>query len=109
MALTVTNVRKSVVGSMKMAIADVAFDTTYAAGGKTFTPADLDPAEGPNSTFDFVSIQMNDATIADQRFVDYDQANKKLVVKTAVNTEAAAADQSSVMVRLLAFYGGAIR
>lgn len=110
MALTISIVRRNVVGSQKSVIADVTFDNSYPTGGEAFAPSDVDPAEDSSASFDVLHVGMNDATIADQRLVDYDYTNKKLVVRTAVNTEATnASDQSAVTVRVQGFYGGAIR
>lgn len=114
MALTVSVVRRNVVGSQKVVIADVTFDNSYPTGGEAFTPADVDPGESTSSTFDFVDIHQNDATVADYRLVAYDHTNAKLMVITTLssgaNAQAAnASDQSAVTVRTQCWYGGAVR
>lgn len=108
MALTVAVVKRNVVGAQREVIADVTFDNSYPTGGEAFSPRDLDLSQPSTATFHFLDVGMNDATIADQRLVEYDYTNSKLVVRTAVNTEATnASDQSAVKVRVLARYGAA--
>jgi hypothetical protein len=41
MALTVSTVRKGVVGDMRYSIVDVTFDASYPTGGESVTPADF--------------------------------------------------------------------
>ena len=106
MALTVTKVTKNVVGAQYEVIADVTFDSSYPTGGEAFIPNDVDKSRPTSDVFHFVAITGNDATIADNRIVTYDHTNKKLVVFTAINTEATnASDQSAVKVRVLTRYG----
>jgi hypothetical protein len=106
MALTIAIVNRNVSGAQKQVIADVTFDNSYPTGGEAFAPSDVDPGESSSSAFHFVVIGMNDVTLADQREVDYDYTNKKLMVKTAITTEATnASDQSAVKVRVMGFYG----
>lgn len=109
MALTVTIVKRNVVGAQREVIADVTFDNSYPTGGEAFTPNDVDKSAASTSSFWFLAPHMNDATIADNRIVDYDYTNKKLVLKTAGATEATnASDQSAVTIRVLGRYGGGI-
>lgn len=106
MALTISIIKRNVVGAQKEVIADVTFDSSYPTGGESFTPEDVDQKAGSAATFHYVGCGMNDATIADNRLVDYDYTNEKLVLKTAGATESAnASDQSAVKIRVLARYG----
>lgn len=105
MALTITKVVKHVVGVQKEWIGDVTFDSSYPTGGEAFAPSDVDPDAPASAVFDFVSIEVNDPTVADYRQVAYDHTNKKLMVFTAINTEATnASNQAAVNVRVLARY-----
>jgi hypothetical protein len=106
MALTISVVKKNVVGAQREIIADVTFDNSYPTGGEAFDPTDLDPLAAETDVFHFVVVEMNEATIADMRHVFYDYTNEKLIVNTAINTEATnASDQSAVKVRVLGRYG----
>lgn len=108
MALTVSIVKRNVVGAHREVIADITFDSDYPTGGESFTPADVDISASSSSAFHFVSVGPNDATIADNRLTSYDYTNKKLVLRTAGATEATNnSDQSAVVVRVLCRYGGA--
>lgn len=105
---TYTVLKRNVVGNQKVVTVGIAFDNSYPTGGEAFSPADIDPYAGANATFNYVSLEINDATIADNRFLTYDHTNKKIIVYTAVNTEATnASDQSAVAARALVSYGGA--
>lgn len=111
MALTFSTVKRNIVGSQREWIGDVTFDNSYPTGGEAFTPADIDPAAGANATFHHVNIEANDATLADVRLVHYDHTNKKLFMVTTLssgaNAQAAnASDQSAVVIRVMARYGG---
>jgi hypothetical protein len=111
MALTVTTVKKNVVGNQREWIGDITFDSSYPTGGELFEPSDVDPAYAKisQSVFFIVLCAINDATIADYRQVVYDQTNKKLQVFTAINTEAGnGTNQSAVNIRVLARYGAGI-
>ena len=104
---TYTLVKRNRVGAQLEGIVDVTFDSSYPTGGELFSPADIDPTAGANASFHFVNINVNDATIADNRIVQYDYANKKLQVFTAINTEAGnASNQSAVTARALVRWGG---
>jgi hypothetical protein len=106
MALTITNVKKNVVGAQRELIADIDFDSSYPAGGEAFSPRDVDPTLPTSASFHFVAIQLNDATIADNRIFSYDHTNKKIIMYTAVNTEATG-NQAAVKVRVLCRYSAA--
>lgn len=109
MALTVTTIKRNVTGAFKQVIADVTFDSSYPTGGESFGPADVDPSAASGSAFWFLAAHNNDATLADQRECAYDYTNKKLVLRTAITTEATnASDQSNVTIRVLGVYGGGI-
>lgn len=110
MALTVSIVKRNVVGNQREAIADVTFDSSYPTGGESFTPNDVDKDYTTSSNFHWVGITQNDATLADHRLVTYDQTNKKLFIVTTLssgaNAEAAnASNQAAVTVRVLCRYG----
>lgn len=106
MALTVTIVKRNVVGAQREVIADVTFDSSYPTGGESFTVADVDPGESSSSAFHVVLAEQNNATATVNRLATYDYANKKLLLLTALSTEAAnASDQSTIILRVLARYG----
>lgn len=107
MALTVSNVdsfSQDIWGRHRVAVVSVTFDTSYATGGESFTPADAGMSE-----FSFVSISADHSPA--YQFA-YDYANKKILVfgveqdaDAAVtdpfDEENAAADLSTVTVRVL--------
>lgn len=69
MALTVAAVDTTVFGRMKVAIATVTFDSSLAAGGEAFVPADVGM-----TAFLFVGIEdSNTGTVA-----KYDRVNGKI-------------------------------
>jgi hypothetical protein len=114
MALTVSVVKRNVVGAQKEVIADVTFDSSYPNTGGTigepFSPTDVDPLESADSVFHFVGAMINDATTADYRVVGYDTASECLILMTTIssgaNAQAAnASDQSAVKIRVLCRYG----
>lgn len=107
MALTITRVKKNVVGAQRELVADITFDSSYPTGGEAFAPSDVDPTMPSSASFHFVSLESNDATAADHRFFSYDHTNKKLMIFTASGTEATnASNQAAVTVRALLRYGG---
>jgi hypothetical protein len=112
MALTVTVIKRNVVGAQKEVIADVTFDSSYPSGGEAFIPNDVDKSvpTAAGNVFHWVAITNNDATLADHRLVSYDHTNQKLFMITTLssgaNAEAAnASNQSAVTVRVLCRYG----
>jgi hypothetical protein len=106
MALTVSVVKKNVVGNQREVIADVTFDSSYPTGGEAFIPNDVDKSVPTTQVFHFVAITGNDATTADNRLTSYDHTNQKLKLFTAATTEATnASDQSAVTIRVLGRYG----
>lgn len=107
MALTISVVKRSVVGDLRCVVADVTFDSSYPDGGEAFGPSDVDPAQASGAAFHWCSVGMNDATDADNRIASYDYTNKKLRLFTAGATEAVdTSDQSAVKVRVMGLYGG---
>ncbi len=77
----------------------VTFDNSYPTGGETF---DLTTASGGEGVFKEV-VQVVPSPLSN-RIVTYDRTNKKLLLHTALGTEAAnASDQSSITVRVVAF------
>lgn len=113
MALTITVVKQNVVGAQKEAIVDVIFDSSYPTGGEAFTPRDIHEGESSTSTFHFVSPQGNPDEggtyiDSDARAYFYDYANEKLMLYTALGTQAAgASDQADVRIRCLCRWGAA--
>ena len=114
MALTVSVIKRNVVGAQKEVIADVTFDDSYPNTGGTvgepFSPTDVDAGASSDDVFHFVCATVNDATTADYRLVGYDVASECLIVMTTLaagaNVQAAnASDQSAVKVRVLCRYG----
>lgn len=78
MALTNSLVAKFVVGDRQVNIVDVTFDDAYPAGGEAVTPSSLFLE---NSITAVVGNVLRDPDTADNAYiVDYDAANKKLVV-----------------------------
>lgn len=104
MALTLSVVKRNVVGAQKEAVVDATFDSSYADGGESFIPRDIDPAANSAEKFLFVGATMKEAADADQRLVNYDYAAGTLRLFTAITTEATG-DQSTISVRCLVRYG----
>ncbi len=104
MALSLSNVRRTVFGDRYVRIWDVTFDTSYPTGGESLTAADLD-------------LRVVEFVQGDSKgtgwVVQYDYANSKLKVFGVNSAEATAAVQvldevadttnlSTVVVRLMA-------
>lgn len=107
MALTVTILDRFVVAAeaeadLALVTADVQFDNSYPTGGEPLTASDLGIA----------SVRQLDARQkgVGNRICEYDYANSKLKLYTALGTEAAnGSDQSAITVRVFAIgrYAGA--
>lgn len=107
MSLTITTIKKNVVGNQYERTVDITFANHYLTGGVAFTPSLIEPTAASSGMFHSVNIDMNDATVADHRIVSYDATNQKLIVETASGTEATNdSDQSAVTVRAVVRYGG---
>ncbi len=93
MALTFAEEVRTVAKAERIVVTTVTFDSSYATGGESLTPADL----GLNR-IDFLS-----ATTDGSNAVIWDKANNKLKVYTAAGTEVTnATSLASVAVRILA-------
>jgi len=93
MALTFAEEVRTVAKAERIVVTTVTFDSAYATGGESLTPADL----GLNR-IDFLS-----ATTDGSNAVVWDKTNNKLKVYVAAGTEVAnAANISTVAVRILA-------
>lgn len=87
MALTTTLVEKFVVGDRQINVVDVTFDDAYPAGGEAVTASALFLE---NTITHVVGNVLRDPDTADNAYlVDYDAANKKLVVLGGDYTPAA--------------------
>jgi hypothetical protein len=99
MALTFTKVRHDVTAAGRLHTYDVTFDNSYAAGGMVVTPANFGLRGAIHS------IQASDvgATAANNRLVTWNPTTSKLVIWSAIGTEAASASQGSVVARCLVY------
>lgn len=96
MALTITVIRRPSMPAGHCVIADITFDNSYPTGGESLTPANLGL-----STIDSCVARQKAAA---SRIVEYDYANSKLMLFTALGTEAAdTSNQSTIVVRAIAF------
>lgn len=76
MAVSVTDVKRGVLGDLKYLIADVTFDSSYPAGGEALTPATL----GFTTIYFFSSNTIIDPDTADNAVVPgYDYTNSKFL------------------------------
>lgn len=97
MALSITKIAKTTTGSTEVVVADITFDSSYATGGEALTASDL--GLKAKAIDHLVATQKGVAS----RIAEYDYANEKLKLFTAISTEAAnASDQSAVVVRVRA-------
>src|SRR5882672_5100990 len=97
MALTFTKVKHNIGLNHRMHIYDVTFDNSYPTGGEVVTAANF----GLNN-INGVDIVANTATAANNRVFGFDSTNSKIVIYTAITTEATnASDQSAVTCRCL--------
>ncbi len=103
--LTVSVVKRNIVGASKEAIVDITFDDHYPTGGESFTTALVDPAETAAVAFNFVSCGSRTVPASNTFFYDY--TNKKLmafVITTGVEV-ANDVDLSAAIVRCKVSYG----
>lgn len=68
MALSISTVRRTVIGNMRMIIATVDFDSSYPTGGESLTPTDL----GLNN-IEFIMAEPNSGYV-----FQYDHTSQKL-------------------------------
>jgi hypothetical protein len=100
MALTVSRLDTFIVGSeaearLGFVVADVTFDSSYDAGGESLVPADLG--------LQTIRCLQAHGKGAGNRVCEYDYANAKLRLYTALGTEATTgSNQSSIVVRVVA-------
>ncbi len=93
MALSLTEVRKGVIGDLRYSLQDVAFDSSYPTGGEDLTPAEVGLGTiltGEGNDVDTPGIYAN-----------YDVANSKLMLAVAGSQPSNASDQSAVVARVL--------
>lgn len=89
MALTITDVQRTVKGNKREVTATVLFDSSYPTGGEAVAAADFGL-----STVDYIIVHPHASRIG-----VYDRTNKKILLYTALATEAAnASDQSTITV-----------
>jgi hypothetical protein len=91
----VSGVQEFVIGDRKALICNITFDNSYPTGGELVDPAVFG---------DWIQVDavVPMGTNAGNRVVTYDRANKKLLLFTALGTEAAnASDQSAVVLNAL--------
>lgn len=94
MALTLDVIRRVHLPAGKAVVVDITFDNSYPTGGEAFAAADVQL-----SSIDYVNVDQKGAA---SRIVNYDYTNSKLMLFTALSTEAAnASDQSTIVVRAL--------
>lgn len=91
MALSIaTSDVRTVVGNKRLVVADVTFDSSYPTGGEAIAASD----------FGLSSIDTVLPYPHASRICTYDDTNKKLLLHTALGTEASnASDQSTIAVR----------
>lgn len=95
MALTYTEVHRSVHGMQRVWEGLITFDNSYPTGGEV-----IDPAQLGMSTVESVSLTPTAGT----RLFSWNQTTRAIQVFTALSTEAAnASDQSTISIRVLAF------
>lgn len=109
MAVTVANVNaraEDVFGRHKVRLVKVTFDSSYATGGESFTPANVGMAK-----FDYVGVSPDSAVLPGY-VVHYDYTNQKLLVfgveqdadaavTEPLDQENSAVDLSTLVVRVL--------
>ncbi len=93
MALTLTEIRKGVVGDLRYSIQDVAFDSSYPTGGEDITPADVGLG----------TILMAEGNDVDTPGIvaNFDPAASKMMLAVAGAQPSNASDQSAVVARVL--------
>ncbi len=100
MALTISNVKRTVFGNDRVAIADVTFDSSYATGGEL-----LDISQLGMQQVDYLAVAP-----ASGYAVEWDGTNKKLLVrgtgsaeKAAFTQQDASTDLSTLTVHIMAY------
>lgn len=94
MALSSTDIKRTVFGNKRVVIASLTFDSSYPTGGEAVLPSDF----GLSSIDSILCFPHKTMT----RLAAYDHANAKVKLYTALSTEAAAAsDQSSITIEVL--------
>ena len=89
MALTITDVQRTVFGNKREVIATVLFDSSYPTGGEAVAAADFGL-----SSVDTLSVYQHASRIG-----VYDHTNNKILLYTALGIEAAStSDQSTITV-----------
>jgi hypothetical protein len=89
-----TAAKRSVIGDKRMILGTITFGNPYTAGGEAITPAAL----GFDKRIDHMQVSPNSAGT---RFTSWDRTNSKVLLFTAVGTEAAG-DQSTITVPFMA-------
>jgi hypothetical protein len=93
MALTFSEVTRTLTANKRVVVADVTLDNSYPTGGEAISPSDV----GLQA---FEAVLIPSINNAGTRFLVWDQANSKVKVLTALSTEAAnASDQSTTVFR----------
>ncbi len=103
MALTIVNTSDALgpqarsVGALKAVFANITFDSSYPTGGEAIAATDIGLAR--------IDGCVAAGQAAGSRLFQWDQTNKKLLVFTAVGTEAANASDQSTIVADFIFFG----
>lgn len=90
MALTITNMQPGVAGNKRHNFCDVTFDSSYATGGESLTPAMLGLS----------AVDKVNATSVGGRNFPYDRANQKLQAYASTTEVANTTDLSAVTTRV---------
>ena len=94
MALSSADIKRTVFGNKRIVIATLTFDSSYPTGGESLTPAMV----GLSSIDSVLCFPHQTAT----RIATYDHTNAKVLLYTALSTEAAnASDQSTITIQVL--------
>lgn len=94
MALTIDVIRRVRMPAGRAVVADITFDNSYPTGGEALAAADVGL-----SKIEYVRAEQKGVA---NRICEYDYANSKLLLFTALGTQAAnASDQSAIVVRAL--------
>lgn len=99
MPLGVTTRNRFVIGDRVALQASVTFDSSYPTGGEDLTPSLLG---GALQQIDWVECSVN---TAGNRLVVWDRANRKLLLFTALGTEAANASNQATIVAEVTIFG----
>jgi hypothetical protein len=95
MPLTISVVKRPAMPAGKAVIADVTFDSSYDAGGESLTASDL-------GLLNIEYLEAHQKGVGN-RICQYDYANSKLRLYTALGTEATTgSNQSAITVRIFA-------